>query len=240
MKKLIVITGATSGFGMEMAKMFNKIGHPLLLVGRRVELMENLKLDNCLVRKVDVTNKEQLQSAINEAEDKYGDTDLLINNAGVMLLGNVDTQDSNEWKTMFDTNVLGVLNGMQCVLPKMKKNNSGTIINVSSIAGFKTFGNHAAYCGSKYAVHAITETTREEVSSDNVRVCLISPGAAETELLSHTTSDTIKDGYNEWKESMGGVTLDPKEIARCAKFIYESPQSVIIRDIVIAHTKQDS
>ena len=240
MKKLIVITGATSGFGKEMALMFNEMGHPLLLIGRRIELLQDLNLDHCLIEKVDVTDYQQLTSAIDKAETIYGETDLLINNAGVMLLGNVDTQDPVEWRTMFDTNVLGVLNGMQAVLPKMKKRNSGTIINISSIAGFKSFLNHSAYCGSKYAVHAISETTRNEVSSNNVRICLISPGAAETDLLTHTTNEGIIEGYNAWKEQMGGTTLDPKEIANSAKFIYEMPQDVTIREIVLAHTKQDN
>ncbi|MEG0283217.1 MAG: SDR family oxidoreductase [Erysipelotrichales bacterium] len=239
MKKLVVITGAGSGFGKEVAHIFNKANHPLLLLGRRPELMEEYGFDNCLVRKVDVNDKESFEKAIREAEALYGKTDLLVNNAGVMLLGNVAYQDSSEWQTMLNTNVMGVLNGMQVVLDNMIKDNTGTIINVSSIAGRKSFGNHAAYCASKYGVHALSETIREEVSGSNLRVMVIAPGAAETSLLEHTTSQDIKDGYNEWKETMGGVSLDPKKVAESIKFMYDMPQEVNIRELVIASTKQD-
>ncbi|MCV5646326.1 SDR family oxidoreductase, partial [Escherichia coli] len=135
-----------------------------------------------------MTDKASFEAAIEKAEALHGPVDALVNNAGVMLLGQIDTQDASEWKRMFDVNVIGLLNGMQSVLAPMKARNSGTIINISSIAGKKTFPDHAAYCGSKFAVHAISENVREEVASSNVRVTTIAPGAVETELLSHTTS----------------------------------------------------
>ena len=205
MKKLVVITGASSGIGEAIAKHFSEAGYPLLLVARRVEKLKALNLQNCICEQVDVTDKEAFSNSIEKAEAQYGPVECLINNAGVMLLGQIDTQESTEWQKMFDVNVLALLNGMQAVLPAMKKRTSGTIINVSSIAGKKTFANHAAYCGSKFAVSAITENVREEVADFGVRVTSICPGAVETELLGHTTSDDIKAGYNEWKKAMGGV-----------------------------------
>lgn len=239
MKKLIVITGASSGFGKEMAYLFNKANHPLLLLGRRRELMEEYNLDNTIVEQVDVTNKKEFESAIRKAEAVYGKTDLLINNAGVMLLGNITTQNNNEWQTMLDTNVIGVLNGIQIVLSDMVARNSGTIINISSIAGFKPFANHAAYCASKYGVHALSETIRQEVSSSNVRLMIIAPGAAETELLSHTTNQQQIEDYNSWKNSTIGLSLNPKHVATAAKYMYDMPQEVNIRELSIAATKQD-
>ncbi|MCA2493685.1 SDR family oxidoreductase, partial [Vibrio sp. 2175-1] len=194
MKKLVVITGASSGIGEAIARRFSEEGHPLLLVARRVERLEALNLPNTLCEKVDVTDQASLITAIEKAEAQFGPADVLVNNAGVMLLGQIDTQDAAEWKRMFDVNVLGLLNGMHSVLASMKARNSGTIINISSIAGKKTFPDHAAYCGTKFAVHAISENVREEVAASNVRVTTIAPGAVETELLSHTTSQAIKDG----------------------------------------------
>lgn len=122
-KPLIVITGASSGFGAEIAKLFNQAGHPLLLLGRRVEKIEALPLnfENVMIEKVDVTDYKSFAASIKKAEEVYGPTDLLVNNAGVMLLGNVLTQDPAEWQTMMNTNVMGVLNGMQIVLPGMKE-----------------------------------------------------------------------------------------------------------------------
>jgi NADP-dependent 3-hydroxy acid dehydrogenase YdfG len=237
MKKLIVITGASSGLGEAMARQFSTLGHPLLLVARRIEKLKALELPNTLCEQVDITNRESFDLAVNKAEKLYGPVDLLVNNAGVMLLGQIDTQDPTEWTKMFNVNVIGLLNAMQTVLTPMKKRNSGSIINISSIAGRKTFPNHAAYVGTKFAVSSITENLREEVADHGVRVMNISPGAVETELLSHTTSDEIKAGYEEWKVDMGGV-LVAKNIADTAEFLYSQPQNVCIREIVIAATGQ--
>lgn len=237
MKELIVITGASSGIGEAIARRFSEQGHPLLLVARRVERLEALDLPNTMCEKVDVTDKSSFEAAIAKAEASYGPVGGLVNNAGVMLLGQIDSQDPMEWKRMFDVNVIGLLNGMQTVLAPMKERNTGTIINISSIAGKKTFPDHAAYCGTKFAVHAISENVREEVASSNVRVTTIAPGAVETELLSHTTSDQIKDGYDSWKEDMGGV-LAADDIARAVVFAYQQPQNVCIREIALAPTKQ--
>lgn len=240
MKKLVVITGAGSGFGYEMAKIFSENGHPLLLLDKRSDLDSLNVFENTIVRQVDVTKYDEFEKAVRDAEEIYGKTDLLLNNAGMMLLGNINNQDRSEWSKMFDVNVLAVLNGMQIVLDDMIERKGGTIINTSSIAGFKTFGNHSAYGATKYGVHCLTETTREEVSAHNVRVLLVSPGAAETELLSHTTSQDIKDGYNQWKQAMGGVSLDPKHVASSVYFMYNMPQEVSVREITIAATKQDA
>ncbi|MCT4509410.1 MAG: SDR family oxidoreductase [Tepidibacter sp.] len=240
MKKLIVITGASSGFGMELAKEFAKDGYPMLLLARRVEKMEALNLPNTICKKVDVTDKEAFESAVREAEAKYGKTDLIINNAGVMLLGDIAVQDSKEWKTMLDVNVMGVMNGMQIVMNDMKERKSGTIINLSSIAGLKPFPNHAAYCASKYGVAGLTEVVRGELSSYNVRTLYICPGAVSTELLGHTTNKDIIDGYNEWKESIGAVNITANDVAKTIKYAYELPQAVSLRQIVITDTMQDA
>ncbi len=237
MKELIVITGASSGIGAAMAKAFSAKGHPLLLLARRVEPMQALALENCLCISVNVTNGEAIKSAIAVAVEQFGPVGGLINNAGVMLLGQADVQDPAEWASMLNINVMGVLNGIHAVLADMKARKTGTIINVSSVAGRKTFPNHAAYCATKFAVHALTENIREEVAMDDVRLVTIAPGAVETELLSHTTSDEIKAGYADWKEHMGGVVA-PETIAEAALFAYEQPQSVCVREIVLAATRQ--
>lgn len=238
MKKLVVITGASSGIGMEFAKRFSRGGHPVLMLARRQDVMEELHLPNCLCRGVDVTDLTAMEGAIREAEAIYGKTDLLINCAGLMLLGHPDRQDFEEWSRMIDVNVKGVLAGTKVVLADMMARNEGTIINISSIAGRKTFDNHSVYCGTKYAVHAITESMRKEVAGSNVRMIVIAPGVVETPLLSHTSDQAIKDNYDLWKQSIDGG-LEPAQIADCAWFAYQMPQSVCVREIVIAKTKQE-
>jgi NADP-dependent 3-hydroxy acid dehydrogenase YdfG len=236
-KPLIIITGATSGIGKQTAVRFSEAGHPLLLLGRNIKILHDLKLPNTDIKKIDVTDINALKTAIAETEKTYGPADAILNIAGIMLLGDVATQDAQEWQDMVNVNILGVLNGMQAVLPGMKSRNHGTIMNVSSIAGIKPFPNHAAYTGTKFAVHGMTDNVREEVANLNIRVMTIAPGAVETPLLSHTTSAEIKEGYNEWKKDIGGV-LEADDVARTMLFAYQQPQSVNLREIVLATTKQ--
>lgn len=238
MKDLVVITGASSGIGTKIAETMSANGHPVLLLSRRLEPMEALNLPNSLCKSVDVTDLEGMKAAIAEAEGKFGKVDLLVNCAGIMLLGYPESQNFSEWDRMIDVNIKGILTGTNIVLKDMKERNTGTIINISSIAGRKTFNEHAVYCGTKFAVHAITENIRKEVAGSNVRMITIAPGVVETPLLSHTTNENIKAGYNEWKKSIE-AGLEPQKIADCVAFAYNQPQDVCIREIVIAKTKQE-
>ena len=239
MKSLVIVTGASSGIGEACARHFSEAGHPLLLIARRLDRLKSLYLPNTICAQVDVTERSAMEEAIQGAEEQYGATGCLVNNAGVMLLGIVESQSPEEWKQMFDVNVLGLLNGMQLVLKDMKARNDGTIINISSVAGRKNYSEHAAYCGTKFAVHAITEGVRQEVSNSDVRLITISPGAVETELIDHITNEQIKQDYKDWKQSIGGV-INADDVARSVVFAYQQPQNVCIREIVIADTRQQS
>ena len=233
----IAITGATSGIGHAIAQTFIQKGYRVLLLGRRIDRLASLASDDVMIRQVAATDRAALDAALADATEAFGPVEAIINNAGRMLLGQIETQGAEEWEEMFDVNALGVLHGMQAVLPSMVKRKTGTIINISSIAGKKTFADHAAYVGTKFAVHAMSENVRGEVASHGVRVMTIAPGVVETELLGHTTSDAIKDGYNEWKQSIDGG-LDPQVVADTVLFAFEQPQHVNIREIVLAPTKQ--
>lgn len=237
-KPLVVVTGASSGIGEAVARVFSSRGYPVLLLARRVERLQALGLPNSLCKAVDVTDRAAVVAAVKEAEAKFGPVDLMVNNAGQMLLGQMAAQAPDEWDRMVDVNIKGVLNGIHSVLPGMVARAHGTIINISSIAGRKTFPNHAAYCGTKFAVHAISENLREEVATQDVRVITIAPGAVDTELLSHTSSESIKEGYEQWKEAMGGV-VKAEDVAEAVRFAYEQPQNLCIREIVLAATRQE-
>ena len=154
-KGLVVITGASSGIGAECAREFHKAGHPILCLARRLDKMKkdlgDLK-NKIEFIKCDVTNFKEFQDAINAAEAKFGPTDCLINNAGVMLLGDMETQDQAQWTKMIDVNINGVLNGMKIVTSSMKKRKAGTIITISSLAGHKHFDNHTVYCATKVCI----------------------------------------------------------------------------------------
>ena len=161
----------------------------------------------------------------------------LVNNAGLMLLGLTHEQDPAEWDKMIDVNLKGMLYGIHAVIGGMRERKGGTIFNISSIAGIKGFPAHMAYCGTKFGVHGLSETLREEVSGDNVRVITIAPGVVETELLGHTSSKEIIANYQDWKTSIGGA-ISAKDIADSISFAYNMPQNVCIRELVISPTRQ--
>lgn len=244
--RLCVVTGASSGIGRATAIALVNANHPVLMLARRKDRLNDIVKELEAERKghlvraavVDVTNQTQFASAIADAEKYFSTTtSLLVNNAGCMLLGNVVDQSPKEWQQMLNVNVTGVLNGIQIVLKGMIERKSGTVINVSSIAGFKAFENHAAYCGTKYAVHGITETVRMETAKHGLRHILISPGVVSTELLGHTTSSSIKKGYEDWKKQMGHP-LQSCDVAKTIVFAYEMPQHVCLREIVVGPTFQ--
>lgn len=238
-KPLVAITGASSGIGAAMARAFSEAGHPVLLIGRRTEKMAALNLPKAEIATVDINDRTATEAAIRAAEEKHGKVDCLVNNAGMMLLGGLEDQNPAEWQKMFDVNVVALLNTTQIVLGDMLARKGGTIINISSTAGRKSYPSHAAYCGSKFAVHGLTETLRSEVAKEDVRVITVGPGATETELLSHTSSDEIKSGYEDWKAEMGGI-LSPEDVARSVLFVYQQPQNVCIRELLITATRQDA
>ena len=159
--------------------------------------------------------------------------DCLINNAGILYLGNVWDQDPEEWEHTIQTNIMGVLNGIHVVLKDMMSRETGTVINVSSLAGRQTFGLHAAYCGSKFAVHGISETIRGEVAHTNVRVITIAPGSTDTDVINLTTK---KEFQEKWRRGVD-VKLTAEDVARSILFVYQQPQYVCIRELVITPTK---
>jgi NADP-dependent 3-hydroxy acid dehydrogenase YdfG len=238
MKKLVIITGASSGIGAATARAFSKAGYPLLLLARRLDKMEALGLPNALCRQVDVLDRDALKAAIAEAEAQFGPAEILINNAGIMLNGDPTKQSPEEWDRMIDVNLKGVMNGIHAVLPGMVARESGTIVNIGSIAGRKTFGAHSVYCGTKFGVHAITETIREEVSQKNVRLITIAPGMVGTELIEGSTDEAAKAGWLAYAEQIGGP-LVPEDIAEAILYACQAPQRVCVREIVICPTRQE-
>lgn len=236
-KPLVIITGASSGIGAATARLFSEHGYPLLLLARRLEPMEALELPDCLCREVDVTDLESFRAAIAEAEALHGPADCLVNNAGVMLCADPAAQSPDEWDLMIDVNIRGLLHGIHLVLAPMTARQGGTIVNIGSIAGVKTFPKHAVYCGTKFAVHAITETIREEVSGSGTRLVNIAPGMVETDLVNASTDAAAREGWWDYAREIGGA-LEPETIARSILFAYQMPQSVCVREMIVCPTRQ--
>ena len=237
-KPLVMITGASSGIGKETAFAFSKAGHPLLLIARRVELIEAFGLPDTLAVAGDVRDREAMLAAIAAGEKAFGPVDCLVNNAGIAPLAKLDEQDPEEWRALIDINCIGVLNCMHSVMPGMKERRHGTIINMSSIAGRKSYPFHDVYCGTKFFVHAVTEGARRSMAPYNVRVIAVSPGLTETDIPSTMLNKAAREFWLEGKEKVGGG-IAASDVADTVLFAYQMPQNVILQELTITPTRQE-
>ncbi len=237
-KPLVMITGASAGIGQETARVFSAAGYPLLLVARRPDLIEAMGLPDTLAVAADVRDHEALARAIEAGEALFGPVDCLINNAGISRLARLDEQDPEQWRDLIDINCIGVLNGMHAIAPGMKDRRHGTIINVSSIAGRKVYPHHDVYGGTKHFVHAVSEGMRQTMSAYGVRVMVISPGVAKSEIDKTITHENAYEFWNKGREQLDGG-LDANDIARTMLFAYQLPQHVNLQEMTITHTGQE-
>ncbi|AGM26384.1 short-chain dehydrogenase/reductase SDR [Spiroplasma syrphidicola EA-1] len=236
-KHLVIITGASSGIGAACAKLFSAHGYPLLLIARRKEILESYHLPNTICAQGNVNNLEQFKAAVKQAEAIYGPADLLINNAGIMALDYFTDLSLDQQYEMIETNLKGVINGINLVLPQMKKAHHGTIINISSVAGRYTSETRSIYNATKFGVHALSESIRKEVAPDNVRVLLFAPGIIDTNLLTSVKNETILKDYQKVKATIDqGLTA--QEAAEIILYTYQLPQHIALKEILLSHTKQ--
>jgi NADP-dependent 3-hydroxy acid dehydrogenase YdfG len=188
-KKIICITGASSGFGEACAHKFSANNYNLIITGRRTEKLQALKKtleekfgNQVLVLPFDVTDRAAVESAFKNLDPAWRKIDLLLNNAGLALgRDNFDEASLDDWETMIDTNLKGLLYVSKAVLPFMIANHTGHIINIGSTAGKQVYQKGNVYCATKHAVQAISESMRIDLLQHKIKVTVIHPGAAETE-----------------------------------------------------------
>jgi len=236
-KPLIAVTGASSGIGEATARAFSKAGHPVLLMARRLDRLQALGLPNAVIRQVDVRDRAAIAEAVREAEAQYGPVDMMFANAGIARLGDIARQPPEEWDEMIDINTKGVLNSVHAVLNGMIARKHGTLVMMSSIAGRKVYPDHTVYCGTKYFVHAISESLREYLAPHDVRVIVLSPGIIDTEVLDHVKDQTTLANYKANKEAIGGG-ISADIVADLILDAYQLPQRAIVQEIVITPTRQ--
>lgn len=237
--KVVIITGASSGIGEATAKLLAKQGARLVLAARREDRLQTLQKEieglggKAVYQVTDVTDSAQVEELAKLAQDTFGSVDVLVNNAGLMPLSKLNKNKQDEWNTMVDVNIKGVLYGIGAVLPYMRKQQRGHIINISSIAGHDVMPSSAVYSGTKFAVRAITEGLRKEESvENNIRATIISPGAVDTELKDHITDEEIKQGIGDLK------AMDADAIARAIAYAVNEPDDVAVNEILIRPTAQ--
>ncbi len=240
--KVVIITGASSGMGEAAAKHLATLGATVVLGARRGDKIENMAKDiqetggKALAVAMDVTNLEQVKNLVDTAVQKFGRIDVILNNAGIMPLSPMDRINVEEWNTMIDVNIKGVLNGIAAVLPYMKEQKFGQIINTSSVAGHKVFSGSAVYSATKYAVRALTEGLRMEVKPYNIRTTIVCPGAVKTELLEHISEADIQQAN---KDYVGEVGISPDSFARVIAFAISQPEDVDINEVIFRPTAQE-
>jgi NADP-dependent 3-hydroxy acid dehydrogenase YdfG len=240
--KVAVVTGASSGIGEATAEALAKEGAAVVVAARRgdrlVGLVERIKGGGgrVLAAVCDVTEESQAHGLIRKAREEFGSVDILVNNAGVMLLSTVGKGLSDEWRQMFDVNVLGLLYATDAAIDVMKQQGSGHLVNISSVAGRKvTRDSSGVYAGSKHAVGAISEGLRQELLEDNIRVTVVEPGAVETELTDHITDEDAREGLSGL---LSLEILQSEDVANAIVYAVTQPERVSVNEILLRPTQQ--
>ena len=228
--------------GEAAAKHLSALGATVVLGARRAERIEKLAKEindngsKALAIAVDVTQRDQVKKLVDATVQQFGRVDVLLNNAGIMPLSLMERLHVDEWDKMIDVNLKGVLNGIAAVLPYMKEQKSGQIINTSSVAGHKVFSGSAVYSATKFAVRALTEGLRMELKPYNIRTTIVCPGAVKTELLEHITDAAVRQANEDY---VGTVGISPDSFARVVAFAISQPEDVDINEIIFRPTSQE-
>ena len=243
MRKIALVTGATSGIGMAVAGILAENGYNLIVTGRRKELLDNLKNElgikfksDVLVLNFDIRDRGQTEAAIDLLPQQWKSIDVLVNNAG-LAAGLAPIQEGlvDDWDQMIDTNVKGLLYITRKVAPLMVERGSGHIVNISSIAAKETYENGNVYCATKHAVDALTKGMRIDLLKHNVKVTSISPGMVDTEFsLVRFKGDKARAD----KVYEGLVPLSADDVAEAIWFALSRPAHVNINDMLIMPTAQ--
>jgi NADP-dependent 3-hydroxy acid dehydrogenase YdfG len=238
--RVALVTGASSGIGEATARALSEAGASVALGARRTDRLEALanRLDGpTLVHEVDVSDEEQARAFVRAAHDELGGVHVLVNNAGVMLLGPVADADTDEWRTMIGVNLLGLLYCTHAALPLMREGGGGDIVNVSSVAGRRADAGAAVYNMTKFGVHAFSEALRQEALHANIRVTTVAPGFVETELQGHNTNPLVRQTMEKAREQIGDV-LKADDIAEAILHAVTRPPHVCLNEVVVRPTRQ--
>jgi NADP-dependent 3-hydroxy acid dehydrogenase YdfG len=240
--KAVAITGASSGIGEATALALARAGAAVALGARRKDRIDALAAriedegGTAVPLEVDVADEGQAREFVATAHDRLGRLDSLINNAGVMLLGPVESGDPDDWRTMVDVNLLGLLYCTHAALPIMREQGSGDIVNVSSVAGRFARAGSAVYNLTKFGVNAFSEGLRQEVTEGGIRVMVVEPGFVDTELQGHNTGEVLET-IEGMRETIGEV-LRAQDIANGILYAISQPPHVSVNEVLIRPTRQ--
>jgi NADP-dependent 3-hydroxy acid dehydrogenase YdfG len=241
--KVALVTGASSGIGEATAVALAEAGAAVAIGARRTDRLDALAARlrrtgaSVLELELDVTEEAACAHAVRRTREELGGLDVLVNNAGVMLLGTIVGADTEDWRRMLSTNVLGLMYMTSAAIDGMVEQGSGDIVNISSVAGRTARKGAGVYNASKWAVNAFSESLRQEVTGRGVRISLVEPGAVATELSSHITQEEAREASRRMAESMR--TLQSDDIARAILYVVTQPPHVAVNEMLVRPTDQE-
>ncbi|MDZ7359745.1 MAG: SDR family oxidoreductase [candidate division KSB1 bacterium] len=241
--QVAIVTGASSGIGEATALALAAAGAKVALAARRKDRLGNVKKkieamgSEALLIQTDVSVRAQVEALVTQTKKKWGRIDILVNNAGVMLLSFMDKLKVEEWERMIDINLKGVLYGVAAVLPIMREQRSGHIINISSDADRKVFPGSAVYSATKAAVTLLSEGLRAELAREKmpIRVTSISPGAVATELAKHITDNDV---FAVFRSHPPMEFMQSADVAAAILFAVTQPPHVDVNNMLVRPTQQ--
>jgi NADP-dependent 3-hydroxy acid dehydrogenase YdfG len=243
--RVAAITGASSGIGEATALALADAGAAVALGARRLDrieaLAERIGSDggSAIAFEVDVTDEQASNAFVAAARERLGGLDVLVNNAGVMLLGPVGGADTEHWRRMVEVNLLGLLYCTHAALPLMAEGGGGHIVNLSSVAGRHARAGAAVYNMTKFGVTAFSEALRQEALHSNIRVTCVEPGFVETELQGHNKGAVIRQGVKKMREQIGEV-LQAEDIAEAIRYAVCQPSHISINEVLVRPTRQQN
>lgn len=238
--KVVVITGASSGIGEAVARHLAAKGAKVSLAARRKDKLDKLVDEitkdggTAVAFTTDVTDKDQVNSLIKNTIAAFGKVDVMFNNAGIMPLSLMENLNYDEWINTIDVNVKGLLFGIGAALPYFKKQNSGHFINTASVVGHFVPPTAVVYSATKFAVRAISEGIRQELTPYNIRCTVISPGLTQSELTNTINDSAIKSAIGDAMK----MAISAESIARSVAYTIEQPDDVDVNEIIIRPTAQ--
>lgn len=240
-ERVALVTGASSGIGAAISRTLAANGAAVAVAARRRQLLDQLVEDieaaggTAFAIELDVTDEAACRTAVEQCVDRFGALDVLVNNAGVMLLGPIENANTDDWRRMINTDVFGVMYMTHAALPHLLRAN-GTIVQLSSVDGRTAGQLTGVYNASKWAVNAFSESLRQEVTTRGVRVVVIEPGATETDLASHITHPPTRDAVAEFATAMR--PLAPEDVAAATLYAATQPPHVAVNEILLRSVEQ--
>ena len=241
--RVALVTGASSGIGAATAVSLAAAGARVAVAARRSDRLSELvervrhRAGEAIAVAADVADRVSAQRMVAQTVERFGRLDIVVNNAGLMILAPFTDGDPDDWRRMVDVNLIGLINVTHAAIPHLRRSGRGDIVNISSVAGRFAFATGAVYTATKFAVVGFSDTLRRELVGDKIRVTLLEPGAVQTELVEHVTDEASRKRLADWQATMR--QLQPDDIAAAILYAISQPPHVAVSELLVRPTDQE-